>query len=195
MGFAAGRLAARPLQQLPKPRNSDAEPGECRGAPQLSREERRIHVDQAGKFSSHVQMEDQTQGGGEQARPDPSENSGDEHGRNKEQVKRLAARCRGPYRVSRRRPARWVPHWPWWARWKSWELRCRFPATPRFTVKTSPPITSTRSSAEPCALTRFSTMAGDRSAASISPAICSVSSSPRPTTFRPRRSTTSPPCS
>ena len=98
MDLAGGRLAARPPQQFADPRNCDAEPGECGGAPELGRKERRIRMDQARKFSGHVQMENQTHGGGEQARPHPSENAGDQDRRQKKQVERLAAQRGGQQR-------------------------------------------------------------------------------------------------
>jgi hypothetical protein len=98
MEFAGGGLAARPPQQLPEPCDRYAEPGKRGGTPQLGRKQRRVHMDQARKFSGHVQMENQAHGSGKQARPHPSENAGDEDGRQQKQVERLTTERRSEQR-------------------------------------------------------------------------------------------------
>ncbi len=70
----------------------------------------------------------------------------------------------------------------------SWARSCRLPAIPRFTARTSRPITSTRSSAAPCGPTRFWSTAAARSEPSICPAIFSASRPGMSTRFRPKRS-------
>ncbi len=51
-------------------------------------------VDEARDLSGHIEMEDEADRGGEQARADAAENAGDEHRRHQEEVERLAAEGR-----------------------------------------------------------------------------------------------------
>ena len=89
MGLARSGLEAGRAQALAEPGYADAERDKGRRPGQLGREQRLTRMDEIGALTGGIEVDDEAQNRGHEARSPSSQNTGNEDRRHQEEVERL----------------------------------------------------------------------------------------------------------